>query len=193
MSELNPQIIRIDGKNVFMEIMNNAFGIGKVQINFIEYDPTKEKNNKIVKDIKTYIDFDKFLVLIQDIKTGRMASLAKKAKEKQKNGGYAFAKEIYAVLGGVSAKTLEQRGQSRPDGMSISRQFKITPGDKFPWILSGEQGAGKEDENGLIVPQGKPEEVVRVPLSDDDFKRMALIVEMHMQAYLTSLYMKNSK
>ena len=37
------QIIRFDGKNVFMEVMNSAFEIGKVQINFVEYDLTLEK------------------------------------------------------------------------------------------------------------------------------------------------------
>lgn len=37
------QIIRFDGRNVFIEVMNTAFEIGKVQINFVEYDITLEK------------------------------------------------------------------------------------------------------------------------------------------------------
>lgn len=186
--EKNPlQIIRLDGKNVFMEVMN-AFSIGKVQINFIQYDATKEKNSRIVSEVRTFIDFNKFLVLINDIKSGRMVGLAKKAKEAQQQGGYKFCKEIYADLGGISASTLAERGQSRPDGKSMSRQFKITPGDKMPWILSGEMGAGVEDDKGLIVPQGRPETIIRVPLSDEDFKKLALVTEMHMQAYLASFY-----
>lgn len=188
--EKNPlQVIRIDGKNVFMEVIN-AFSIGKVQINFIEYDASKEKNSRIKNEIKTYIDFNKFLVLINDIKSGRMLALSKKAREDQAKGGYKFAKDIYSDLGGISATTLANRGQSRADGLSMSRQFKITPGDKMPWILSGEVGAGKEDEKGLIVPQGRPETTIRVPLTDDDFKKLALVVEMHMQAYLSSFYVQ---
>jgi len=188
--EKNPlQVIRLDGKNVFMEVMN-AFNIGKVQVNFIEYDASQEKNSRIKNEINTYIDFDKFLVLVNDIKSGRMSGLAKKAKEEQQKGGYKYCKEIYADLGGVSATNLANRGKSRPDGKSMSRQFKITPGDKMPWILSGEVGAGVEDDKGLIVPQGRPETTIRVPLSDDDFKKLALVVEMHMQAYLSSFYVQ---
>lgn len=189
MKERNPaQIIRLDGKNVFLEVMNNAFGIGKVQINFIEYDATKETKSRILKNIPIYIDMDKFLVLTHDILSGRMAVLAKKAQEAKVKGGYKYAKEIYQDLGGITAEKLKKRGKERPDGMSLSRQFKITPGDKLPWILSAEMGPGKENEKGLIVPQGHPEEIVRVPLSDDDFKRFALVVQKHIEAYYASQY-----
>lgn len=189
MREKNPQqIIRFDGKNVFMEVMNSAFSIGKVQINFIEYDATAQKNSRQKKNIPIYIDMDKFLLLTHDILSGRMARLAQEAQQAKKEGGYKYAKEIYQDLGGVSAENLKKRGKARPDGLSMSRQFKITPGDKIPWILSGEIGAGKEDDKGLIVPQGRPEETVRVALSDDDFKKMAIVLQSHIQSYVTSQY-----
>lgn len=35
----------------------------------------------------------------------------------------------------------------------------------MPWILSGETGPGEENDTGLIVPKGRAEEQVRVPLS----------------------------
>lgn len=188
--EKNPlQVIRLDGRNVFMEVMN-AFEIGKVQVNFIEYDASQEKKSRIKNEIRTFIDMNKFLLLTHDIKSGRMLALAKKAKEAQDKGGYKYCKEVYQDLGGISASTLKDRGQSRPDGKSMSRQFKITPGDKMPWILSGETGAGEEDDKGLIVPKGYPEVSIRVPLSDDDFKKLALVVEMHIQAYLSSFYIQ---
>jgi hypothetical protein len=189
MREKNPQqIIRFDGKNVFVEIMNSAFAIGKVQLNFIEYDTSKEAKNRQTKNIPIYIDTDKFLLLTQDILSGRMSHLSKQAIEAKNKGGFKYAKEIYQDLGGVSAENLKRRGKERPDGMSMSRQFKITPGDKIPWILSAEVGAGKEDDKGLIVPQGRPEEAVRVALSDDDFKKLALVVQTHIQGYVTSQY-----
>lgn len=189
MKEKNPQqIIRFDGKNVFMEVMNSAFTIGKVQINFIEYDVKAEKNNRQKKNIPLYIDIDKFLVLANDIITGRMTQLGKLSKDAQQKGGHKYAKEIFADLGGISAKVLEKRGKSRPDGKSLSRQFKITPGDKIPWIISGEVGAGEENDTGLIVPKGYPEEAVRVPLSDEDFKKFAIVVKAHIEAYLASQY-----
>lgn len=186
MKQKNPnQIIRLDGKNVFLEVMSHAFEIGKVNINFIEYDVNQEKNSRIKQSIPIYIDMDKMLVLINDILSGRMSALAKAEKAK----GNKWANAIYADLGGVSARNLEARGKSRPDGMSLSRQFKITPGDKMPWILSGEMGAGKENDKGLIVPQGKAENLVRVPLSDDDFKRLAIVVKAHIESFITSQYL----
>lgn len=189
--ERNPrQIIRLDGKSVFMEVMSGAFEIGKVHINFIEYDASQDKNNRIKQNIPLYIDMDKFLVLVNDVLSGKMSVLGKKAKEFAQEKGYKYCKEIYTDLGGVSARVLEMRGKARPDGMSLSRQFKITPGDKIPWILSGEMGAGEETDTGLIAPKGKPENQVRVPLSDDDFKRLMLIVKAHIEAFLTAQYLK---
>lgn len=73
------QIIRFDGRNVFIEVMNTAFEIGKVQINFVEYDITFEKNSRQKQNISIYIDIEKFLVLANDILTGRMFTLARQA------------------------------------------------------------------------------------------------------------------
>lgn len=186
----NPnQIIRFDGNNVFCEVMNTAFGIDKVLINFIEYDTSKEKNNRITKNIPIYIDLDKFTVLIQDILSGRMNALAKQEKDRASKAGSKYCQPIYVDMGGVSARVLKERGKERPDGMSISRQFKITPGDRKPWILSAEIGAGEENDKGLIVPRGKAEEIVRVPLVDEDLKKLALMVDKHIQGYVTAQYM----
>ncbi|MDF2879527.1 MAG: hypothetical protein K0R54_84 [Clostridiaceae bacterium] len=180
------QILRFDGKNVFMEVMRSAFAIGKVQINFIEYDVSQQKNSRQKKNIQLYMDMDKFLGLSADILSGKMAVLAKQAKEAKEKGGYKYCKEIFNDMGGISAENLKKRGKERPDGKSMSRQFKITPGDKMPWILSGETGAGEENETGLIVPRGNPEEIVRVALQDDDLKRFAKTVEARIIAYFAS-------
>lgn len=131
---------------------------------------------------------DRILVLINDILSGRLCALAKQANATKEKSGYKYCREIYVDMGGVVARKLEERGKKRPDGKSLSRQFKITPGEKLAWIISAETGAGEESETGLIVPQGKPEEIVRVPLTDEDLKRFALVLQNHIQAYLTSLY-----
>lgn len=185
------QIIRIDGKNVFLEVLNSAFQIGKVQMNFLEYDVTKDKGERIKHDIAIYVDIDKFLVLSNDVLSGRISALAIKAREEQQKGGYKYCKEIWNDMGGISAETLKRRGKERADGKSLSRQFKITPGDRVHWILSAETGKGELTETGLIVPRfngNKPEAVVRVPLTNEDLKRMALIVKAHIEGYLGSQY-----
>lgn len=180
------QIIRLDGKNCFVEAMNYAFSIGKVQMNFIEYDLSKTQGDRYKQEVSIYIDTDKFLVLANDILSGKIAKLADIEKAK----GNQYCNAIYTDMGGVSAKNLEKRGQSRPDGKSLSRQFKIIPGNKVPFMLVGECGIGEESETGLIVPRygSKPEQRVQIPVQPDDLKRLALIVQAHYQAFLNAQY-----
>jgi hypothetical protein len=187
------QIIRLDGKNVFFEVMNSAFDIGKVLINFQEYDKTQEKGNRIKQEISIYFDMDKFLVLANDLLSGRFNALANKAKEEQKKGSYKYCKEIYMDQGGTSADRLASKGKARPDGKSEARLMKITPGDKVEWMISAELGPGEESDTGLIMPKfagNRAEKQVRVPLSSDDFKRMVLIVTKHMEAFLAAKYVR---
>lgn len=185
---MDKQILKFDGKNVFVEIMSGCFPIGKVAMNFIEYNPNSDKGSKQTKKLPVYMNIEDFEVLAQDILSGRIAKQAKEAREAQKSGGYKFCKEIFTDMGGVSAKKLAQKGQSRADNKSLSRQFKITPGDKIPWILKAEHGPGEENETGLIVPQGRPEQYVQVGLSDKDFKKFAIVVANEIQAYRIATY-----
>ena len=119
-----------------------------------------------------------------------MLTLARQAQEAKEKGGYKYCREIYNDMGGISAFNLKARGKERVDGKSLSRQFKITPGDKVPWILSGEVGAGEESDTGLIVPKGKPEGVVRVALNNDDFKKLAIVVSAHIKSHITLSYVE---
>lgn len=179
------QIIRLDGKNCFMEVMNSSFGIGKVQMNFIQYNIEKQQGERYEQQISIYMDIDEFLVFVNDVLSGKMQKLAdiERAKGKQ------YCSAIYTDMGGISAKTLESRGKKREDEKSLSRQFKLIPGAKAPFMIQAECGAGEESDTGLIVPKyGKPEQVVRIPLQVDDLKRLVLAVKTHIQAYLTSVY-----
>lgn len=188
------QLIRVDGKGVFLEVLNYAFPIEKVQFRFIQYDATKEKKNRIVKSLNFYIDFSDALLFAQDVLSGRMVKLAEIAKGKQKEGNHKYCSPIYQRLGGVNAEKLKERNQARGDGKCLSRQFKMTPGDKVPWILSVEQGSGVIGKTGLIMPEkGGVEEWVRVPVQNDDLKRIALVIESHIKAYLAGYYAKHGE
>lgn len=189
----NFQIFRLDGKNVFFEVMRSAFPIGKVQINFIEYNPKNE--NKQTKNIQTYMDIPKFLVFANDILSGKMAVLARQARKTKQEEGYKYCKEVFGDMGGMSAERVQNRIKQKkafnfeiPKGTSLSRILYLTPGERQPWILSGQLGLGKENKTGLIVPQGYPKEIVRVPLDDEGLKAFALVTKAHIQAYFTSLY-----
>lgn len=181
------QIIRFDGRNVFIEVMDSAFKIGKVVMNFKEYDLSKPQGQRFTKEVTIYMDIDEFETLAHDIKFRYIDKVANNARQQQKLGGYKYCKEIYVDIGGTTKENLAKRDKAREDNKDESRQFKITPGDKMPWILSAEKGAGKRvEETGLIAPDGKPDVIIRVPLSDKDFRKFAIIVDNEIQAWRAS-------
>lgn len=184
------QIFRIDGKNVFLEVKNGMFDKEKVLMNFIEYDVNKPKGNRKTKEISIFVDIAKFLLLTQDILSGRINAIAKKVREEQQRGGYKYCKEVWHDMGGTSAEKLKEQNKVRADGKSHSRQIKITPGDKFAWIISAESGEGEMTETGLIVPRYiKPEAIIRIPMTNEDLKSLVLIVKAHIEGYITSKYL----
>lgn len=188
------QVVRVDGKEVFVEVTNTMFEKGKVVLRFIKYNPNAQSKSKFVHDISIFLDMDKFLVLTQDVVSGRIPALGEAAKKKATDSGYKYATHIYQHLGGKAARNLNEEDKKKlPDGAALSRQFKITPSmnAKFPWVLSAEVGPGEETKEGLIAPKypnGKPTEIVRVAMSSEDFKKVMLITKAHIDGFIASQY-----
>lgn len=177
---LNLQITRLDGKDCFVEAMSGAFAIGKVNLNFISYNTALEKGKKQTARINAYVDIDDFLLLANDVLSGKIHTLA----EKEKASGSKYPQAVWSVMGGQSAKKA-----NREDGKALSRQIKIIPGLKKPFLLQAEQGVGEENETGLIVPKyTKPESKVMIPLTADDLKKLALMVKAHIEAFYGAVY-----
>lgn len=181
----NYQIIRIDGKNCFVEIMTGQFHKGKVILNFEQYDETKAKGERTVARITYYMPFEKFLQLEQDVMSGKLAKLAEKEKANNK-----YPNAVYTDLTGTSAELLKRNNQARPDGNSESRQLKIIPGLKADFMLQAEKGAGEKNATGIIKPLygNKPEQKVAIPMSGDDLKKLFSLVKVHISAYINSQY-----
>ncbi|WP_242247862.1 hypothetical protein [Bacillus cereus group sp. BfR-BA-01328] len=185
--ETNPlQIIRFDGRDCFMEVLNTGFDIGKVYMNFISYDQNKKAGERYTAKIPIYMDIDKFLVLSADIMSGKIHKLAENEKAK----GAKYPGKIFDDMGGTPAESLKQRGKEREDGMSESRVLKLFPGSKLPFLFQAELGKGEKNDKGLIVPRygTSPEQLVRIPMQGDDLKRFALVVKTHIDAYITAKY-----
>lgn len=169
---LNKQIIRLDGNNKFLEVMGNAFGIDKVQINFREYDKTKSKGNRVVAQVDCYVNIADALVLCQEIISGKMKALVETKNPAWKSQG------------GIKAEKAK-----REDGMALARVIKLSKSNKG-FFLTGECGAGEEDEKGLIVPKygANPEQKVSIALDDNQIKQLALTLQMHIGAYFSAQY-----
>ena len=190
------QIFRVDGKNSFMEVLNVAFPIGKVQFNFVEYD---EKTNKQTKKLDIYMDALQAVALAERILSGDFAATVNAAKAAGKFNGMNVTTytSFFTDMGGISeekvAKKLEEYQKQYPfvkEGQAISRQFKIQTGSKYPWVLRAEYGPGKSSDTGLIVPQGNAPVYINLPVDADSFYKMAVAIKYSYQAYLNQYYAK---
>ena len=190
------QIFRVDGKNSFMEVLNVAFPIGKVQFNFVEYD---EKTNKQVKKLDIYMDVLQAVALAERILSGDFAATVNAAKASGKFNGMNVTgyTSFFTDMGGISedkvAKKFEDYQKQYSflkEGQAISRQFKIQSGSKYPWVLRAEYGPGKSSETGLIVPQGNAPVYINLPIDADSFYKMAVAIKYSYQAYLNQYYSK---
>lgn len=193
------QIFRCDGQNVFMEVLNSSFSIGKIGFNFCEYD---DQTNKMLKKLPIYIDINKCLVFANDVLNGNFEAKVKNAKEtKTYNGQPVNSYTSYFIdMGGIHEDKVKQKftdyQQQYPfvkEDMAISRQFKVQAGMKMPWILRAEYGLGKSNQTGLIVPNGMASLYINIPMTDDSLKEMAIAIKTHYEAYLNQYYNKFNK
>lgn len=160
------QLYRIDGKNVFCEVMASGLGIDKVCINFVEYNVAGQRGSRIKNSIGFYMPVYTAKRLSLDILSGRIAAMGKAAKRKAAEAGQQYAKAVFEQIGGTPSKFAK-------DGIPVARSFTITPGASQPWILCAKQGTGHETKEGLIV-MDKCEATIRVPTSNDIMKELAV-------------------
>lgn len=190
----NKQIMKVSGNKKFFEVMNNSFGIDKVQINFFGFDSTKASGSKYTDEINIFINFSDMYVLCQDVLSGRISGLIESSKKAGQLYTPAFKDD-----GGVTAENLkfrkDRQGKSmaRADGMALSRSFKIIPSTKDGFVaFQAESGAGdstKSETGGIVPAYGtKPDHRVMIPISYSQLKAFALMVTKHMDFYLQHQY-----
>lgn len=181
-------IMEFFNKNSFMKVKPDGFRIGRLLLSFGNMDD----NKKLVpgSNIDYWLDFKKgdAYNLMQDIISGKLAVEVKKEKKDRlaANPNAKYAQPVRSYQGGVSAQKAKDKNL-RTDGAAQAKILKIQGGLKQPVLISVEEGPGRETEQGLIVPtyNGKPEQIVRVTLTWDDLKAMALAVQMHYGAFLS--------
>ena len=176
--DLNKTIFEINGMNTFVKAKTNAFGINKLLLSFVCYD---KNSNKLLNNVDIFMNIPDALLLANDILSGKIYKLA--AKEKAKGAQYPEAVWTSPFGGTPEAKA------KREDGKAISRYWSIKPGTKKPFILNACQGPGHTTGKGLIAPEsGRPEVNIIVPCSTDDLKKLALMIQIEIQSYITALH-----
>ena len=139
-------------------------------------------------NVHIYIAVDEFLELCRKLDCGELRYML---QSKKKNGDNT---PLYQCLGGTSAEKLRAIGRARPDEKSLSRVAQLIPANKADFLFVADNGPGKTNEKGLIVPKfgSKPENHVAVMMNFEALSEMFLITRMHYQCWLTSWYQQNS-
>ncbi len=189
MAYINKEIAQISTNTVFLKLKANAFGIEKVQFSFVNFD---SKTKKQIKAIEMFLNFDEFTYLYDMLTSNKLARLRQSSLVKQKNENKKYPDVIYqSPLGGIHEQQVREKNL-RSDGNAISRHFTIQAGSKYDYIMQAKQGAGKTDEKGLIVPLGKPEDIISVPVSAKDLRKAFNMVDIHIKGFIASQYVKDA-
>lgn len=149
------------------------------------------KNDEAAK-FKKIIDMAVAVVNSKDINgLEKVINEVSNIKGINKNTGI-YPPVLFHQTGGTSAEKLAKQDKSRKDGNALSRQIKLTVGEKKRYILSGESGPGKKDSKGLIIPLygNKPEHRIMIGFDPDELRIFALVLKAHIEAYLSAKYVK---
>lgn len=183
------QITRIDGRNCFVESLNDAFSFGRFHLNFVKYDLEKGKGSRQTDLIPIYLSVGEMYDLKRMLDSGSLIQLLKDAKAAKKTV------RIFSYMGGTSADKLKASGNTRPDGKSVSRTATLTNGQKAQLMFCAESGPGEQSEKGLIVPKfiNGPEHKVLVAMSVANLTDIVYASIAHYEAFLTSQYLLKLK
>jgi len=160
------QVYRIDGRNVFCEVMASGLGIDKALVNFVEYNTAAAQGQRIKGSIGFYMPVITAKRLSQDILSGRISTLGKMSREKAKQENKQYPQAVFEQLGGKSSAF-------NNGGPPIARSFTISPGTSKPWVLCAKEGPGHETKEGLIV-MDTCQTTVRVAVDNDKLKEFAI-------------------
>lgn len=163
------EIVRKNGEYAFVEFMDDAFAIKKVRVNFATADNTKADGSKITGNVNLYLDFKDAKNLSYYILNGDIARKISIEKTKKEENPQYFPQPVFESRGGTPASVLAARGQKRADGMGESRVFSIEPStsDKYAFVFVGKIGPSANNNPGIITP-GKPERIIRIPVTKED-------------------------
>lgn len=180
------QIIRKDGKNCLMEVNTQSFSIDKLQFVFSNYNPNLPKGQRTTDRVVIYMDFPAAMEFAQSILDGRLSKQLVEASKKFEQSKKPWDKDVVLAMGGTP------NPKNRTDGKAESRIMKAQLGTKNPIALIASTGPGSVNDKGLIIPEkgAKTDHSVMLTLSAKDIREVALMIQMHIQAYLQSEYMK---
>ena len=182
------QILRIDGRNCFVEVKSDSFEFDKVHLEFATYDMSKPAGQRYTNHIHIYVGTNDWFALCCEAASGALLYQARPSKDAATPG------PLYECLGGTSATKLTNYGRARADKKSLSRVMKLLSGKKADFLLIADSGPGEENATGLIVPRWgqTPENHVAISLDARALTGMLCLAKAHYEAWLSSQYLKDT-
>lgn len=184
-----------NNKASLLKIYPDAFRINRFRFSFANCDASMKRVPNGSVDF--YLEVEKALVLAEDILSRQLKNdVANEAVERRKRSEkdgkeYKYAMPVRSYPGGLNARKAKEK-KIRTDGMAQARVLKIAgaSSDKLDIIISCECGPGRETKEGLIVPtyEYKPDTIVRVGMTWEQAKQLAVMLKSHYDAYLSSCY-----
>lgn len=180
---INPnQIIRVDGKGCFVEVMKDAFAIQKVLFRFYSYDETKQASNRITRKVFIYMSFKDFYnFYYKTLTTGALI------KEMQKTTG-----QVDRNGDPICQQVILSRGGKKSNGSIIARQLKIFKGRSTDIVLRGEEGPGKENAKGGYTMSGAPSQYITVGMDNDSLRALLGLTYEALSAYYVAMAVKSA-
>lgn len=170
------EMIRIDKRNMFVGFYDDTLvNIGRVRIAFVKYD----NNNNRTGFTQQYLSESDALLLADAIWNG---DIRKMAAHYMKKGDRYKSLLPFIAMGGKKG--------GMPDGSDLARKFDIFPGNKGTYLIQGEEGKGRQNKQGLFVPDygGKPTERVGVYVTEAELKKIASVLRSKIHAKHSAEY-----
>lgn len=186
-------VIEINNLKTFCKVKMDMARQGRVMFSFVNFDKEKSAGSKVIAEATAYLTFEDAKLLAQDILSGKVAAMAKKEKERVTAKNEKYCKPIWSNMGGTNEKKSADL-KYRTDGMATSRVLSLTPGDKQPFILRIDQGAGQSNDKGLIVPKfgTSPEVRIMVAFDADTLKKLALMLNTYIDGFIAAQFARGA-
>lgn len=170
---------REDSKGSFVELSDYSFDIGKILINFVKYD---EKTHKQEFNIPIYLDFKEFFGIFEAVKSGR---IYKKIQSEIKRGNNFV--NVNQILSGDSIEKAKTKKYpfNVPNGKAVSKSFQFSASTKSDYLMKASYAIGREEENGLIVPEGKIINYIQIPMNHQTLIGFLTYGYVRIQSYET--------
>jgi len=173
MCEYTNQIIKIDGKNTFLEVTCDMMPMGRIQMNFCTYG----ENNAMTCSLPFYLGETESIALATELINGNL---------KMRKAGQNTYFEKSGGSNNITA--LKKWCPWLKDGMHVARRLKIEASTKYEYLFKVEYGIGHKDGNLSVMD--KVEKYIQIPLTWEAAVTLGQSILMAWQAFKTLVYFK---